>query len=387
MDIIKRHIPNVEFALMSSEVVSGYEVPMKKSLVFNPLKNPRSYVYLIESILINISMRVGINLPIDIKSPLYEYINCDMIINSGGDHLSGEFNKFGLSSYMNILCAILLRKPVILNGESLGYYTNPIFKFIACKILDRVDLIIVREKISKDYLDENLKNKNVYMTADPAFILEPASEARINDILFMEGIELKRPLIGINPSGLITKYTERQSVDVDLNRVFASIADKLIEDLNANILLIPHVYTLSSDDRIAIRQVLECIQNKNNVKIVNGEYTAEELKGAIGKCDLFIGARMHATIASTSMLVPTIGIAYSHKMHGIIGEMLNQQRYVIDVKELDYDLLEKVVYDAWENRFQIKKDLETIIPLVKEQSMQNGKYIKHLLDTFVVDNK
>jgi polysaccharide pyruvyl transferase WcaK-like protein len=35
---------------------------------------------------------------------------------------------------------------------------------------------------------------------------------------------------------------------------------------------------------------------------------------------------MHATIASTPMLVPTIGIVYSHEMHGIIGKILAQQK-------------------------------------------------------------
>lgn len=41
---------------------------------------------------------------------------------------------------------------------------------------------------------------------------------------------------------------------------------------------------------------------------------------------------MHATISSTSMLVPTIAIAYSHKIPGVIGEVLGNE-YIIDIRD------------------------------------------------------
>ena len=84
---------------------------------------------------------------------------------------------------------------------------------------------------------------------------------------------------------------------------------------------------------------------------------------------------MHATIASTSMLVPTIGIAYSHKMHGIIGKMLGQEKYILDVKDLNYEGLKSKVYNVWQNREGIRAELARRIPQVKEKALLSGELV------------
>ena len=93
---------------------------------------------------------------------------------------------------------------------------------------------------------------------------------------------------------------------------------------------------------------------------------------------------MHAKIASTSMIVQTVGIAYSHKIHGIICEMLGQEKYIVDIKELNYESLISTINDAWENREKIRKELEVKIPMVKEKAMLNGKLVKELLDSLKI---
>lgn len=89
---------------------------------------------------------------------------------------------------------------------------------------------------------------------------------------------------------------------------------------------------------------------------------------------------MHTTIASTSMLVPTIGIAYSHKMHGIIGEMLNQDRYVLDINDLSSEKLINLILDAWNNQNEIKRELEIIVPEMKTKALSGGILVKHFVD-------
>ena len=111
--------------------------------------------------------QIGISYPVSEKSNLFCYYDSDIVINTGGDHLSGE--KFGLTSLLNISYAILLDKPVVLYAESLGYYQNSFFGFIANQVLNRTTLITVREDLSK-YLEQNKITKpKVYLTADSAF--------------------------------------------------------------------------------------------------------------------------------------------------------------------------------------------------------------------------
>ncbi|NIN03283.1 MAG: polysaccharide pyruvyl transferase, partial [Hydrotalea flava] len=73
-----------------------------------------------------------------------------------------------------------------------------------------------------------------------------------------------------------------------------------------------------------------------------------ELKGIIGRCDLFIGARMHSNIASISMHVPTVALAWSHKYHGIM-KMVEQEKYVCDIRTTTFNELVSKINDAWSN--------------------------------------
>jgi polysaccharide pyruvyl transferase WcaK-like protein len=205
--------------------------------------------------------------------------------------------------------------------------------------------------------------------------------------LTKEGIrEEYKPLIGISVSKIISNYgfSELKSREDKYNeyvKLMSKVTDYLVDTLNATIVFVPHVIGPGegNDDRIVADDICKLIKNKDKIISIKEEYTPEELKGIIGQCDLFIGARMHATIASTSMLVPTVAIAYSDKTHGIIGKMLGYEAYVLDVRDLSYDRLISKIDDAWENREEIKKDLEMKMKVVKERASFNGKLVRDLL--------
>ena len=389
IETIKKFVPATEFNLMGHDTVNhnGFQIkkPVGRLSIRRPHNTIMSLVYLFKCGYISIIRRFNVHIPISKNSRLFDYYDSDIVINSGGDHLSGEYGIGTLGSFINISYAILLGKPVILYGESLGYFENPVLNSIAKSVFNRTKLILIREELSKRYLDNNnITMPKICVTADPAFLLNAVQESHVFKILYKEGInEVQTPVIGINPSGLISRFSGKghQKAEEEFASIIAKVIDNLAENLKATIIMIPHVYTPTNDDRIAINTIFREVENKSKVKIIKNEYTPQELKGIIGQCDLFIGARMHATIASTSMLVPTVGIAYSHKMYGIIGEMLGQEKYILDIKELDYESLISTINDAWGNREKIKKELEVKIPVVKERAMLNGKLVKELLDS------
>ncbi|MCK4824863.1 polysaccharide pyruvyl transferase family protein, partial [bacterium] len=114
------------------------------------------------------------------------------------------------------------------------------------------------------------------------------------------------------------------------------------------------------------------------------EYMADELKGIIGLCDMFIGCRMHSTIASTSMSVSTIAVVYGHKSHGVIGNMMGQGKYFIEIEkytpnELLSELKAKIDH-AWANRDSISNELKELAEAAKERALLNGSLIKGLLE-------
>lgn len=320
---------------------------------------------------------------------LNAYYNADIIISTGGDVLTEDYGTVSFLNYVvNLLFPILLSKPVMLYAESTGLFKRWWNRQIAMFLFNRIKLITLREEISFRYLKELNINTPVYLTVDSAFLLEPAPVQVARDILGREGInENNKPLIGISVSRIISRYGF-DSIDSPSEKyrkyveIMARVAEHLIDTFGAMVVFIPHVAgQWRNDDRAVADDISNLVENKQTVVSIKNEYTAEETKAIIGQCDLFIGARMHATIASTSMGVPTMAIAYSHKYHGIIGEMLGYERYVLDVREnFNSDDLIRAVDDIWNNREEIRKELESKMEDIKQRALLNAKLVKELID-------
>lgn len=319
---------------------------------------------------------------------LREYVESDAVINTGGDNLTEDYGTLSLAFNLNyLLIGLILKKPVVVYAESIGPFKGTISRLMANFVLNRVDLITIREEISKENLNKiNVNKPHICITADSAFLLKAVNTTRLTELLKKENItENNRPLVGISISKIISRYgfSDFEKPEEKYNQyvsVMARTIEYITENLGATVIIVPHVIDpRRNDDRWVADDVCKLISNKSKVISIKEDYTPEELKGIIGHCDLFIGARMHATIASTSMMVPTIGIAYSHKIYGIVGEMLGQKEYILDVKELTYESLISRIDDVWKNREKIKKELEIKVPQVKERAMLNGKLVKELL--------
>lgn len=380
MDTIAKHIPDAEFTLYGSENLYHDNWVIRPSLASRPDKSVKPWIYLSLCVIHNLLGRIGINFKLIDKTRLTEYNNADVIINSGGDQTSGD-QGFGVSVFLNLTYGILLNKPIVLYGESLGYFKNTILNWCATQVFQRIGLIILREDLSLEYLKKNnISRPKVFVTADPAFNLQPATSNVIEEVLIKENINIgpSNKLIGINPSELMSQMTNSDN--------YLTTTVKLINKITAkpgvNVLLIPHVFSENVDDRECIRRIINQTPSKSQVFAIDNEYSPQILKGIIGRCDIFIGGRMHATIASTSMLVPTIGVAYSHKMHGIIGQMLGMDKYILDLEDYSYENLLRLLDEIETNAHEIKKELREKIPHVQKKADSNGKLVKQYLQNY-----
>jgi colanic acid/amylovoran biosynthesis protein len=375
--IIRSYIPDARFMDMGPEI--SPHILLQPAI--KPLRSPYPWLYLVECCWIRLLRKCGLNKKVSQNSRLKSFDDADLIINSGGDVLSGE--KFVGSSFFNLIYGILLGKPIVLFAESLGYYKNPVNRIVAKYVFNHVGLILVREVLSKKYLlDLGIGEEKIFVTSDPAFLLERAPRSRIDEIFALENIpKFSRPLVGINLSSWVGQFRDDpKNGEREYIALMVEVINYVIETKNADILLIPHVYADGNDDRDIIRKIAKLVPEKAGVYQITQEYTAAELKGIIGCCDMFIGARMHATIAATSQSIPTIGIAYSHKMKGIIGDALGLSQYIIEINKLDAKKLILMIDDVFSNRKSISGYLDTKIPGIQEKAMQNGYYLKIFLE-------
>jgi polysaccharide pyruvyl transferase WcaK-like protein len=259
------------------------------------------------------------------------------------------------------------------------------------------------------------------MVADPAFTMQASSPKRANEILTSEGIDTRhRPVVGVTMSltsiiaekrkslylrfmesiylnlrivlpekwfQFMVKQVSRMKYLNMLNYIkldeMVKIVDYLSEKLDATVILIPHEKIPRQDDTTLCREILKRVKQKNKVNMINGNYSAPEVKAIIGYCDLFVGGKMHPSIAATSMGVPTVVIMTSHKFDGIMRQ-LGQDNYVC--RNLVSEEVSSKIDLAWSNRYKIKAELQSKIDVIKELAIFNAKLTAELIKSKQVSN-
>lgn len=308
----------------------------------------------------------------------------DMVVVSGGDILA-DYGEAAVKHYFfPIAVSIALDKPVYVFAQSISRYEDEKLGNFCKKYLDKAAIITVREKLSYDYLKELRVKSKVVQTADPAFLLNPCSMERLNEVRIKEGIQNQgKPLIGISVSKTVTRWSGEEHGE--FSRSLAKGLDKLCEEYNdCRFLFVPHVAYRNdqkNDDRVAGREIFEQVRNKGRIDLIEGDYSCEELKGLIGTCDIFIGARTHSTIAAVSQAVPTIALAYSTKAYGIMQDVLDRDKSVLDIKEFSAERFVDMVRNILSEREKVVESINGKLKNIKVQALRNGELAKEIFNT------
>lgn len=220
--------------------------------------------------------------------------------------------------------------------------------------LDDFDLIVAREPITANALEENLKRPKIVMYPDPAFALKASAVNLPKDFK-------DKHIVGVNVSPTVGNIVD--GVDITFAN-YEKMIQYIIDSTQYSVMLIPHVVWPKSNDMVPLRQLYDKFKSTGRVLLIDKFKDCTELKGYIAKCDMFIGARTHSTIAAYSSCVPCVVVGYSVKADGIATELFGTKKdYVVSSQQLtDDDTLTKSFIWLDENKGQIKEKLQEIMP-------------------------
>lgn len=263
------------------------------------------------------------------KKSMEYFKKSDFVIDfTGGDSFSDIYGKkrFYILTAMKQF-AIWSRTPFIMGPQTIGPFDSWMARTVASHILKKSKVCFVRDRMSFEYVQE-IASITPLLTTDVAFALP------------YEKIEKKigeKRKIGFNPSGLLwaknNTFQAEKHLCVDYRKYVKEVMQVWSQDESCEIYLIPHVFSRdtmkSGDDLAACRDIQKEFPN---VKIADGYNTPMEAKSFISNMDVFIGARMHATIAAISSGVVTIPFSYSRKFEGLYQDL--DYPYIISGKEM-----------------------------------------------------
>ncbi len=299
----------------------------------------------------------------------YSYAkNNDVIVAIGGDTYCYNQGREHWALDRKIKA---LGKPMILWGCSL----EP--KEIAGEMaehLSNFDIIAPRESITYEALKSANVDSKIVLCSDSAFNL-PIKECDLP-----QGFE-EGKMIGLNFSPMVMgsiKPKDRQELRASIN----GLIEHILKSTDQKIVLIPHVRLYFSDDITELRPIYEKWKDSGRVLLVDDDkLCASQLKYIISKCNVFVGARTHATIAAYSTAVPTLAIGYSVKARGIAKDLFSSENnMVVQIAELkDKEKFIKAFDYIYENRDDLKGRLSKIMPEYRERAYNSVKALQGLL--------
>jgi colanic acid/amylovoran biosynthesis protein len=308
-----------------------------------------------------------------------------VVIASGGDVFSSDYGALQ-RHLLPLEIALNAGVPVVFLAQSIGPFKQKSDADAWTAIARRCQLITVREKISYNYITEDLglSKDLVKFTADPAFLLAPSSPEQVASMLGFYGIKQDRPIIALGVSQGISRYAGC-NYDQHL-KAWYEVVQLLLNELDAEVVLVPHVQEIAAnnDDRILATNLIRLLDFNPRVHLMSADHSASEFKGLISACDLVISERMHAAIAGLSSGVCTIAVGYSIKAEGIMVNLLGEEPLknglLIPIQQfLDPDAIRSSIHFAWKQRQEIVEQLQATLPQIKQNSASNFDMISQLL--------
>ena len=278
------------------------------------------------------------------------YAKSDIVLDMRGEGYVGS--AVAVTQSFQMLLARLFGTPFVIYAQSIGPFRSRINRVLARLTLKRASLITIREPISMGFFADLRIKRNAHQVADQAIMLTPAPAERIDLLLKENSLSPGDNIVGISP-------IPRQ-VFIEMA---AKAADQLVEKYGVKVMIAPHANDWrlggckGNDDLSAAQSLLNAMAKKDCARIISGDYTAREVKGLMGRCQIYISFRWHAAIASISICNPTVVINSAHKSAAV--RQFGVADLIIDPEKVTLQLLAEKVDDCWRRRAEIRSSLES----------------------------
>ncbi len=266
-----------------------------------------------------------------------------LFLAGGGSLIQDNTSTRSILYYLTVLrIATRMNTKTMLFSNGIGPIKRPFNRKLSARVLNALNAISLRDPISFEEIKQlGISSPHIYVTSDPAILLEPAENGQVHRLFEAEGLPEDKPLIGIS----IRKWWDSGYV----NQI-AAIADYCSEKLGAFPVFIPMQF--SSDYEIS--QVV-AKRMKRPCRVIRNIYPPEVLLGFTGRLELLIGMRLHSLIYAASQCIPMAGLVYEPKVDAFLAEI--NQPSAGSVEFLDVGRVTALLDDIWRNRSEIRDKL------------------------------
>ena len=295
-----------------------------------------------------------------------EVAELDLLILGGGGILYDE------------AAAIYLREvelaqehsvPVLVYAVSAGPLHDAAARTLVRDTLSRVDAVTVRERRAQQLLEE-VGVRDIEVTADPAFLLEP--EPLPEEALQREGLNKNRRLIGFS-----VREPGSAAPDIDethYHALLANAADYMVDRLDADLVFVP--MEPRQKDTQHCHAVVSKMAHAHQATVLKGEYTSGQLLSLISHFDFAVGMRLHFLIFAAINRVPFVALPYSSKVAGFLEDL---EIAMPPLKQVNAGQLIAYIDRWWDLRRNLQARLEKSVPEIQIRARRTNEIALRLL--------
>lgn len=370
--LLKKQFPNADIEILAQtpESIHGLtnlptyhefiSLPLGKSRLFQILWFIKTVTWMLVHGLCSLFRQIGVDIPEEYytvnehtRKAIERVRRADIVVSVGAERINDNFYKAIYFSLYMLWMVHEYGKFLVLFPQTIGPFHFELSKVVSKYVLNRCDVIYLRDRKSRDNITALGVDKPViFDTCDVAVVQNALSRDEAFAQLRASSIPTEKPIVGISVMEWTYIKAEGKSGYAEYTEAVARVADELINELGVSIVFLATnvlVDGCREDDVTAAQKIFAMMQNHDSAYIISEVYSPSEMKGVMGVMELCVVTRMHACIFSTGISTPTASINYQFKLHEYM-KLMGLGDYTIDIDKVNYENLKPLVFRAWEDR-------------------------------------
>lgn len=231
--------------------------------------------------------------------------SADLLVSGGGSLLQNATSSRSLIYYLLTLeLARRANVPYMIHAQGLGPLNGLLSRHATGRVLRNARAITLRDEASMALAaDLGVPEERLTLTADPAVLLEPVSDAEVDAILTEAGLKPDRPLVGM----VVREWRGAREALGPLARIGRMAA----REWDAQIAII----AFQTPEDLEVSHELGAILP--DARLIERDWHPRTLMSVVGRLDLLVSMRLHALIFAAANEVPAVGLSYDPKVEAL----------------------------------------------------------------------
>jgi polysaccharide pyruvyl transferase CsaB len=236
----------------------------------------------------------------------------DLLVLGGGGIL---YDRDAANYLREVTVAQEVGVPVILYAISAGPLETQAARRAVREALNATapTVVTVRDRLGYRLLEDVGVSKEIHLTADPAFLLEP--EELPVTALEAEGVVFDRHLVGFS-----VREPGPAAPDIrpdEYYALLANAADYVVERYGAEVVFVP----MEKTDVQHSHAVVAHMNNAERAEILRRKYSPRQILDLMGRFEFAVGMRLHFLIFAALRGTPFAALPYASKVSGLLEDL------------------------------------------------------------------